>query len=222
MSDGEGFHTEPDAPKVEPLHNGYQLYHDDVDPCNYYLSVNGHEKQPIEKYELGNQAKFRNWHIGHRFIPPRSVTRDAFEQMIEQLIAASIKRETLPFMQTDAGHVENLVQYFSAHIPRMVRAKGQAFLDGKTGDPVRMKLDIGRLYFKWDGLKRFYQKGLNAREEDIRSLERFIDKKGGYQSEKEGRGWFRCTYWVPWEIFNEITREKWLDPDKTDEGDGNV
>ena len=220
----KGYKTEGDAPEVEPKGklNGYQLYRDNEKPCNWYLSVDGQDAQPISPMELGQQIRFRNWHWKLGFKPPRSGDRKVFEEFIDQLYDAAVKRETLPFMQTDAGHVENLAQYFSIHIPNKVRAFGQEFLDGKTGDPVRIRLDIGRVHFKWQQLKRYCQTGLNAREEDIRSLERFIDRKGGYQSEKEGRGWFRCTYWVPWRVFDEITRERWLNPDKPDEGEGNV
>lgn len=45
----KGYKTEGDAPEVEPQGkpNGkYQLYYDDVIPCQWYLSVNGGEAYP--------------------------------------------------------------------------------------------------------------------------------------------------------------------------------
>jgi hypothetical protein len=70
MSEQEGIHTEPDAPEVEQKNGKYQLYWEDVDPCCWYLSVNGSEPQPISSAELGTQLRFRNWHFDHRFKPP--------------------------------------------------------------------------------------------------------------------------------------------------------
>lgn len=132
--------------------------------------------------------------------------------MIEQLIATSIKREdTLPFSQTDAGHTENLALYFDGHIPNLLRAKGQEFLEGKVGEYVRMH--EGRIYFKWQRLKRFCQGPLHLTGKDIDALKIFISKKGGYQGEEGAREWYRWTYWVPLEIFDGQWKMRWTDED---------
>jgi hypothetical protein len=57
-----------------------------------------------------------------------------FELMMGRLFNNAIKREgTMPFFQTDAGNIENLERYFGAHVPNMVRAKGDEYLAGGLG-----------------------------------------------------------------------------------------
>jgi len=68
-SEQEGIHTEPDAPPVE-VNGGYQLYWEDVNPCRYYLAVNGTEPLRIEPRELNAQSRFCDWHLVHHLKPP--------------------------------------------------------------------------------------------------------------------------------------------------------
>jgi hypothetical protein len=197
-----------------PLQNTYQLYRVDVEPCRWFLAVNGNEPQLISHGELGAQVRFRNWHFAHGLKPPKSKERYKFEEMIEELYDAAIVRdELLPFLQTDAGHIETLTTYFSTHIPSMVRAKGQEFLDGKEGEIVRVKLGEQRIYFKWRSMAIFMKRMFYMKEKEEEMLKIFIGKRGGYQGETGVGGWFRNTYWMPLELFKEPA-EKWFDPDK--------
>jgi len=119
----------------------------------------------------------------------------------------------LPFLQTDAGHIETLTTYFDIHIPNMVRAKGQEFLEGKEGDFVRVKLDEGRIYFKWKNLGSFIKRVFHMKEKDVEILKIFIGKKGGYQGETGVGGWFRNTYWMPLGLF-EGSIKGWFKPEE--------
>jgi len=187
-----------------PPQNKYQLYREDVDPCVWYLAVNGHEPQLISSGELGTQVRFRNWHFDHGYKPPLSTERRIFEEMIERLYDKAITRNgTLPFLQTDAGHVETLATYFDTQIPHTFRAKGQDFLDGKVGDPVRVKWDEQRIYFKWKTLGSFSKRVFHMKENDIDAMKRFISKNGGYQGDVGVGGWFRNKYWLPLNLFEE-------------------
>ena len=187
-----------------PLQNQYQLYRVNTEPCRWFLAVNGHEPQLISPGELGAQPRFRNWHFAHGLKPPLSTDRRAFEEKIERLYdTAIVTDELLPFLQTDAGHIETLTAYFDVHIPNMVRAKGQEFLDGKEGDTVRVKWDEQRVYFKWKSMGSFIKRVFHIKEKDIEMLKIFISKKGGYQGEIGVGGWFRNTYWMPLGLFGE-------------------
>jgi hypothetical protein len=161
---------------------------------------------------LNTQGKFRIWHLNHHLKPPRKITvRGGFDKFVEELFDAAIKLEDpLPFRRTDVGCIETLAEYFRIHIPNMVRSCGQEYLDGKIGDRVRLKMNIGRVYFKWEGLKSFCQRALHLQQVELDALTKFITKVGGHQGEKEGRDWFRCSYWVPWDIFDEAMRSGWL------------
>jgi hypothetical protein len=154
-----------------PLQNHYQLYREDVDPCRWYLAVNGNEPQRILPGELSTQPRFRSWHFDHGHKPPKSTDRHVFEEKIERLYDTAITWEKpLPFLETDAGVVESLTTYFDVHIPTMVRAKGQEFFQGKVGDTVRVKLDEQRVYFKWKSLAIFIKRTFLMKERDIDAL----------------------------------------------------
>jgi hypothetical protein len=197
-----------------PLQNQYQLYRVDVEPCRWFLAVNGNEPQLISPGELGTQIRFRNWHFAHGLKPPLSTQRRDFEEMIGKLYDTAITRnELLPFLQTDAGYIENLTTFFDARIPQMVRAKGQEFLDGKVGDSVRVKIDEQRVYFKWKLMAIFMKRVFYMKEKDEEMLKIFIGKKGGYQGGTGVGGWFRNTYWMPLDLFEESIKG-WFKPDE--------
>jgi hypothetical protein len=219
MNKHEGFHTEDDTPPTEHKEE-YQLYFDDVKPRRYYLAVNGSGAEPITTIELENKRWFRTWHLNQGYKAPKFGSQKEFDEWIDVLKDREIKRqEPLPFLRTDVEHIENLAAYFGIHIPNMFRAAGQQFLDGKIGDYVRVRLDIGRIYFKWQSLKMFCLRSLSFRDKETEALKMFITKKGDYQGEQGAREWFRWTYWVPWDLFDEATREKWMDV-KREEGCG--
>ena len=55
---------------------------------------------------------------------------------------------------------------------------------------------------------------MKMNDAELKEMKEFITKKGGYQGEKGGaRDWFRCTYWVPLDVFDEVTLERWFEPD---------
>lgn len=202
----------------EEVSREYQLYYDDVTPRRWYLSVNGSEAQLIKSSQLNEQRAFRNWCSDHGHKPPMTEKVPMFELMIGELYDTAIKNEgTLPFFLTDAGNIELLEDYFSKHIPHMVRAKGDEFLNGKCGDYVRVKIDIERCYFKWQNLKRWCLTSLNASEKDLDLLKMFIRAKGGYQGEKGDREWLRWTYWMPFGVFEKNVVWRWLHPDEVEE-----
>ena len=181
MNMHEGFKTTGDAPDVEPQGvQKYQLYCDNKIPCQWYLSVNGDEAYPITSHELTVQSRFRNWHLDHQYDPPQSERNThIFEGMVKQLYAARIRRDVaLPFQQTDAGHVENLVQFFNIPIMAFLRANGKEFLDGKIGDSVRMRLDVGKIYFKWQSLKKILSKRTELKREGYRDTENVYQQEG--------------------------------------------
>jgi hypothetical protein len=209
MNKHERFHTEPE-PEVpqEP----YQLYYDEVDPRRYYLSVDGSEAKLIESKDMSNQRRWFEWHLARGFMPPSAEKAHViFEAKIQRLCANAIKRDVpLPFLQTDADHLEDLVSFFDTNIISVLREQGQKFLDGKVGDRVRLMLDIGRIYFKWKrGLKDYCQRSLQRNQRELNALKMFINKKGGYQGEHDARDWYRCRYWVPLDLFGEENLELW-------------
>jgi hypothetical protein len=198
---------EPGAPAAVPK---YQLYVDEAG--RHYLSVDGAEEKLIKPPELAFQGKFRVWCIANQYEAPDTEKNvHVFEQMIKEIRSRVKHKETAPFLQTDAYHIEHLGMYFSLRIPLLVRQKGQEFLDGKCGDTVRLKQKFGRIYFKWDPLEVFCVTTLKMREDGLERLKMFIDAKGGYQGEKGAKSWWRWTYWVEMGMFGEDKWRKWRD-----------
>jgi hypothetical protein len=197
----------------------YQLSYDDVIPRRWYLSIDKSEARLIKSSQLNGQKAFRDWCSDNGHTPPMTTSVPMFEMMMGRLYDEAVKREgTLPFFLTDAGCIENLENYFDTHIPNMVRMKGQEFLTGKIGDYVRIKEDVQRIYFKWQSLKRWCMRSLNAQEKELDALKMLISAKGGYQGEEGARDWVRWTYWVPFNVFTESKVWKWLHPDEPEEG----
>jgi hypothetical protein len=60
---------------------------------------------------------------------------------------------------------------------------------------------------------------MKEKEED--ALKRFISRKGGYQGDTGVGGWFRNTYWVPLDLFEEPLKG-WLECEKQSYGGENV
>lgn len=220
---GNGFHTSAgthtdDGPPVEPG-NEYQLYKQDTDPCQYFLAVNGSEAKPISGRALSRQPMFRDWHIDHGLKAPLSKKRDDYEKWISHLQDhAKLKEEPLPFLRAEVQFIEKLSAYFNIHIPNMVRASGQEYLDGKVGQDVRVRMGEGRIYFKDRKLTMFCKRSLMMNDKDIVELKMFIQRlcetnRGGFQGEQGARDWMRWTYWVRWDLFDEETRERWQYPD---------
>jgi hypothetical protein len=199
----------------EEVSREFQLSFDDVIPRRWFLSINGSGAHLIKSSQLNEQRPFRNWCSDHGYKPPKTEKQHVFEEMVGELYDTAVKNEgTLPFFQTDAGCAENLEVFFSTHIPHMVRAKGDEFLNGKCGDYVRVRVDVERIYFKWQRLKHWCQRSLNLHDRDLDAMKMFISKKGGYQGEEGAREWFRWTYWMPLDVFDRSVVWGWLHPDE--------
>jgi hypothetical protein len=206
-------HDELDAPPIET--KKYVLFREDVNPCRWYLAVDGGEPQLISSAELNTQNKFRNWHSDHGLKPPNSMQRHDFEKMVGDWYDTALPyTKTLPFLQTDAGIVENLVFFFDIHIIPHYHTHGVEFMEGKVGECVRIQEGEGRVYFKWQSMKRFWVRVLNAQNAEVNLLKMFITEKGGYQPEAGARDWFRWAYWVPLSLFDGETAARWFEGDK--------
>jgi hypothetical protein len=205
------WHTE-DVPPLLEAPPKYQLYYEGIEPCSYKLSVDGNEPKGITTKELTWWGPFYQWHLDHDCSPPEYMTQKVFVELTRGLFATKIKLpDPLPFRLTDAARLEDLTLYFDYFIPKDVRTRGQEYLDGKWGDDVRVKMDVRRVYFKWPHMKRRLQLAVNARENELEALKEFITNKGGYQGEKGGRDWFRYRYYLPLDLFDQATLERWFD-----------
>jgi hypothetical protein len=185
------------------------------------LAVNGSGADPISAAEFGNERKFRIWHFNFKHEAPLLKGQKEFEKMINELMERAIRKEDpLPFLRSDVEYIENLTMYLDIYIPNQYRSFGQEFLDGKAGDVVRMRSDLGRIYFKWQKIKRWLISALSTREKELDAYKMFITRVGGYQGEDGAREWFRWTYWVPMAMFGEETRVRWFEVETKQEGGG--
>jgi hypothetical protein len=209
-----GFHDIDDAPPQERKHIRWQLYYLDGTPRQWFLSVDGEERRSISSKELSIQSRWRTWHLDNGYKPPDTEKYiNKFEEIIGELFDSALRvDQEAPFLATDAQRMENLKLYFQVKIGPMLWEHGKEFEEGKYGDYVRLRLDHGRIYFKWESMNSWFRQGLHLKEAELQALKVFIIEKGGYQSKTGIKGWFRCTYWLPWELFDPETREEWARP----------
>jgi hypothetical protein len=191
----------------------FQLYKDEEVPCNYYLAVNGGERRYITTPELNLQLRFRNWLSDGGHVPPVSQKTTDFDRRINQLRDAVIVLPKPPdIMQANAALLEKFSWYFGHHILINYRRFGQAFLDGKKGEYVRVQPRTvpvqSTVHFKWDKFARWLEK-INVASKDIVAFRVFITEKGGRWGEDDGRDWFRCTYWLPCNLFGAEVVARW-------------
>jgi hypothetical protein len=141
----------------------------------------------------------------------------------QNLLSKNIEEATIveptEIMRTDAVEIELLQQWFSRHVINLVRSLGQTYLNGggNNDDAVRVRVQEKKFYFKWIPLQRVIRNSFG--EKDAERLRRYLDSQCEYHDKRVGsgaRGWYRCTWSIGFDRFDEHTLNRWLDPDSID------
>jgi hypothetical protein len=149
---------------------------------------------------------------------PVNTTAKEWKNLVLGLINDSVMVEPSELYRKHVKELEALERYFSAHIPNWVRTKGDEFLNGKVGDPIRIRIKDERVYFKWRDLLRWLDKALGMKQVDLDNMRAFVDTEAKYHDTKEGLGrFFRCSHSLKFSTFNEDIVHYWLHPDESGE-----
>ena len=77
-------------------------------------------------------------------------------------------------------------------------------------DVIRVKIDEARIYFKWKNLADFLRRRYRN-ESVVGEMRNFVNRE--CEEHIEGRGhWWRYTWSIPFDTFDEEVMEKWLFP----------
>jgi hypothetical protein len=127
-------------------------------------------------------------------------------------------------MQSNSAEVALLRRWLSVRIPTFMRKGDQDI------DRARMNVEQARIYFKWfgdGGLGDFCRSG-QCNPSDYEKMTKFLDSECEHHKQEIGngiRGWWRGTYSIGLDRFDEDTIERWLAAGKETDGitkeDGN-
>jgi hypothetical protein len=186
------------------------------EPREFIVSM-GDKRVRLTAKELMNQNSFieKCMDVGAPY--PDRMKRDEWDRIVRIALEDSQMVKPSELMKTNADEWETLQIFFGIHIPNGVRRDGIKYLNGggTENDVVRVKVAERLFFFKIDVLKRFC---LQTRTETFaRQMRVFIDKEGTHLKQEIGsgvRGWFRGTWSLPFEKFDEAFINKLLDPEK--------
>jgi hypothetical protein len=110
--------------------------------------------------------------------------------------------EPTRIMRTNAAEIDFMTTWFSIFVPTYMRVGSKG-----TEDAVRVKVEERRIYFKDYKLMRFCAQN----SFDDKAMRRFIDANCQYNDRTTHREWWRCTYSISFDIFDEEEIERWME-----------
>jgi hypothetical protein len=166
----------------------------------------GSKRAQVTEHELASSKNVQIKYLELReAIPPlmKHVDHIAF---VNRAMENATVVDSMKIQRVDASELELLTGWFGRKVPPWIK-RGTS--NDKT-DEVRVKVEERRIYFKWVPLAEFLRQRYSHR--DVMAVRTYIGKVG--EEHREGRGhWWRYTYSVNFELFDEEEVEKWLNPE---------
>ncbi len=188
----------------------------DTVPAIYFVGEDDN-RMKLSSDELTNLTKYRNKCLDHQRDFPVNVTAKDWILLIHTLIKDAVKVQPSVLHRKNVKELEALERYFSSHVPRWVRSRGEEYLNGKVCDDVRIRIKDERIYFKWSKLMRWLEKAEGMRQQGLDNMRAFIDTEATYYSKEQKRDWFRCSHSLMFSVFDEDVIYQWLHPDAPEE-----
>jgi hypothetical protein len=145
---------------------------------------------------------------------PPNMNKNEWHRLINYQIENATIVEPSELQKTNAHEIMALERYFLAHIPTMVRAKGEEYLAGKCGDRVRVKVKEEKIYFKAKNLILWVEKSLGFRRTEVDRLTLYLDKEAEFHTRTDIREWFRSSWSMRFNQFDPGVVHHWLNPDQ--------
>lgn len=186
-------------------------------PAIYFVG-SGDNRMRLTGDELSKLEKYRTKCLEHQIKMPISMNQKDWLVVVGELIEEAVHITPSFLYRKNVEQLEILERYFGMHIPMNVRAFGDEFLHGKTGDNVRVRVKDERIYFKWDKLQVSLTRA-SVRYQDIKEMRAFIDAEASFHTRTDMRGWFRSSWSFPFSHFPEDVVHHWLHPDEVEEED---
>jgi hypothetical protein len=176
-----------------------------TEPPTYMINAGEHriDMSPAEIYGIRTfQIKF----LEKRARMPTNLKQATHVNWINSLMDTATVVEPTHIMRANANELELLTSYFARYVPIWIR---RGVPDDKS-DAIRVKEEERRIYFKWEKLAEYLRRAY--KDSDVKSMRKFIDAKGQYHLSDRGH-WWRCTWSLSFDIFDEDDVSRWLHPD---------
>jgi hypothetical protein len=174
-------------------------------PCIFLINV-GTERIAFTSEELLTQQKYKIKCLEHSVPFPNSMKKDEWEQLIRRAIENATTVEPTSIMKTGASEIEMISEWFSMQVPTWMKYEKND--DDK--DVIRVKKEEARIYFKWKNFADFLRRRYRN-EHVVGTMREFVNRR--CEEHIEGRGhWWRYTWSIPFDTFDEEVMEKWLNP----------
>jgi hypothetical protein len=170
------------------------------------------KRMELNSDQIWNLNKYQIKCLDYGVIPPQNIKQKEWTDLVTKGIANGTEVEPSHIMRTNAAEIELLTKWLSVHIPTFMR-QGE-----KETDSARIRVEEKRIYFKWLKLQGSWAISNDLSRDRMRN---FVESKCDCHQEGRGlRGWWRYTYSISFDMFDEDIIEQWLAAD-TDKGDGN-
>lgn len=174
-----------------------------------YFGNAGDKRIQFAYSDFLTQNKYRERHLEYGAPLPPKMKNDDYEIFMRRMFENMTVVQPTSVMRTNAAEIALLTRWFYTRIPMFMRV-------GEKGndDPVRVKVRERQIYFKEWALELFLS-SLNRPDAD--AIRTFVENKCEYHGKDDGGHWWRCTYSIPLDTFNEEVVNKWLnvDPDNS-------
>jgi hypothetical protein len=179
------------------------------DPREFFANI-GDKRVRLDATELWNIRKFQERCVQEGARIPFGIKKDEWEQMVSEAIENGTMTEPHVLDITRADQRETLEIYLGIHVRDGVRKDGERYMEGGIGENVRIRQ--GRIYLKWETLKYFCIRYRN--DMFVKEMRKYVMAEFEYHTQGPGsRDWYRCSYSVPFEKFDQSVIDKWLNPE---------
>jgi hypothetical protein len=179
-------------------------------PAIYFINA-GDTRMMFEHQEIANQSKYRDKFVAYGLSPPPRMKNDEWDRYLKRSMEDATRVLPTRIMRTNAAEIDFMTTWLTTLIPGYMRVGSKGMEDA-----IRVKVEERRIYFKDYKLMRFCA----MCNFDDKGMRRFIDANCQYNDRKTHREWWRCTYSISFDMFDEEIIEKWMAAD-TDEGVSN-
>jgi hypothetical protein len=168
----------------------------------------------IDTDTLLNNKSFRKMCLENGYPFPDSMPVKKWDTVVRAKLAEAEIVEPPELLKTNYGNIGILERWLDRRVPNVVGRKGDEYLNGKVGcatNVTRMRLKERRIYFKWKHLSEYLSKAYGWNSGQMMQYEMFISQNALYHNKLCSLGqWYRCTHSVSFDLFNELTIERWL------------
>jgi hypothetical protein len=186
-------------------------------PQIFFTNV-GEERIACNADELLNLNKYRIKCLEYSMSFPDNMPKKDWERIVKNSLENATQVDPPDIMKTDAKELRILEDWLSIHIMSGVRRNYGEFMIGEWGDSVRIRESEKRIYFKAKKLFTAVRLRRGPAEEQI--ITEYVGHKCMEHKQGPGaRAWFRYTYSIGFDQFNEETLQHWFDPDRPERKD---